>query len=107
MTAALNLSKTVGKKGACDALSLPRASYYRYMQAKKHPQKEIEARPSPPLALSDQERQDVLDILHSERFQDKAPYQVLRSSPSDAVGCIFLGKKWTFWKDCSVPTVPL
>ena len=30
----------------------------------------------PPLALSDQEQQAVLDILHSERFVDKAPREI-------------------------------
>ena len=30
----------------------------------------------PPLALSDQEQQAVLDILHSERFIDKAPREI-------------------------------
>lgn len=33
-------------------------------------------RPAPPLALTDLEKQTVLDLLHSERFQDDAPRQV-------------------------------
>jgi len=33
-------------------------------------------RPKPPLALTPQERQAVVEVLHSERFQDKAPLQV-------------------------------
>ena len=31
---------------------------------------------TPPLALSEQEQQSVLDILHSERFIDKAPLEI-------------------------------
>jgi hypothetical protein len=30
-------------------------------------------RPKPPLSLSEQEKQTVLDVLHSERFCDTAP----------------------------------
>jgi putative transposase len=33
-------------------------------------------RPRPPLALSNQERQMVIDTLHSDRFYDLSPYQV-------------------------------
>jgi len=66
------LAAHVGKKAACEALSVPRASFYRYM-TDKTPATET---PAPPLALSVDERQAVIDILHSERFCDHAPYQV-------------------------------
>lgn len=77
MSAANDLKEKVGVKAACEALSLPRATFYR-RKAKAH-QTEPEAvssRPRPPLALSDEERQSVLDVLHSERFADQAPLQV-------------------------------
>ena len=48
-------------------LGIPRASYYYYQKCKKT----FPAKGSlryPPLALSDQEQQAVLDILHSERL---------------------------------------
>jgi transposase InsO family protein len=67
------LATHVGKKAACEALSVPRATFYRHMVADKTPEVE---RPAPPLALSADERQAVIDILHSERFVDHAPYQV-------------------------------
>jgi putative transposase len=73
MNAAEALSPTVGKKAACEALQVPRATFYRHldpMPAQGH------SRPDPPLALSVQERRTVIDILHSQRFQDKAPRQV-------------------------------
>ena len=51
-----------------------RATFYRHMSPKS-PQEE-KSRPVPVLALTKQERNTVIDILHSERFQDKAPRQV-------------------------------
>jgi putative transposase len=70
--AATILSRDVGKKAACEALEVPRATYYRYQAPNKHKAD----RPKPPLALTSQERQAVIDELHSERFQDKAPLEV-------------------------------
>ncbi len=68
-----DLGQSIGdQKAACEALGVPRASYYRYFQ----PDKPDKDRPRPPLALTDQEEQNVLDELHSERFQDKAPQEV-------------------------------
>jgi putative transposase len=76
MNAANELSQVVGKKQACAALDIPRASYYRFFNESLSidvnlPQK----RPRPPLALNNEERQVVLDLLHSERFCDMAPHQ--------------------------------
>ena len=71
---ALALSHDVGKKAACEALRVPRATFYRHMSP---PCSQGERnRPAPVLALTKQERDTVIDILHSERFQDKAPRQV-------------------------------
>jgi putative transposase len=70
--AATILSHEVGKKPACEALEISRATFYRY----HNPVKPEARRPRPPLALSLPERQVVLDELYSERFQDKAPLQV-------------------------------
>jgi putative transposase len=73
MTAARELGYAIGnQKEACDALLVPRASLYRFFEA----QKPKNDRPRPPLALSRDEEQDVLDVLHSERFQDRAPQEV-------------------------------
>lgn len=41
-----------------------------------HPVESEPARPEPPLALTLSERQAVLDVLHSERFQDLSPAEV-------------------------------
>jgi putative transposase len=73
MAAAENLSGTVGKKSACEALQVPRATFYRRQRPSARPKKQ---RPAPPLALTEQERKMVIDTLHSDRFCDLSPYQV-------------------------------
>ncbi len=74
MNAVQNLSDHVGIKTACESLQVPRATFYRQLKPKETSSKSINI--APPLALNSEERQDVIDILHSERFQDKAPYQI-------------------------------
>ena len=71
--AAATLSRDVGKKAACQAMEVSRASFYRHLNPVAKPEA---SRPRPPLALSQFERQAVLGELHSERFQDKAPLEV-------------------------------
>ena len=51
---------------------MSRAGFYRW----RNPVHEKAARPKPPLALSSSERSDVLDILHEDRFIDKAPQEI-------------------------------
>ncbi len=75
MTAATQLSASVGCAAACRALALPRASFYRARTTR--PESEPGSpRPKPARALSEAERQAVLLHLHSERFVDQAPHQV-------------------------------
>jgi putative transposase len=62
----------VGVVAACAALGVCRSSYYRALKPKAPPK----PRPRPPRALSDAERAQVLTVLDSERFMDKAPAQV-------------------------------
>ncbi len=76
MEAALTLSSEVGIKPACKALELSRAGFYRMQTQRNAPFVAPNNRPSPPRALSSGERQGVLDILHTDRFMDKAPYEV-------------------------------
>ena len=74
MNTTLTLSEQVGKRAACDALGVARASLYRYTQptgAMIRLQ-----RPTPPRALRLEERATVLDQLNSERFLDQAPAEV-------------------------------
>ena len=76
MEAALTLSSDVGIKSARESLDIPRSGFYRMQARKNAPLIEPIKRPSPPRALSSVERQGVLDILHSDRFTDKAPQEV-------------------------------
>jgi len=74
MAATTELAPSVGVAAACRALRVARASWYRRRQP-----------PSPkphggwrrsPRALAPAERQAVLNVLHDERFVDRAPAQV-------------------------------
>jgi putative transposase len=55
----------------CRALAVPRATYYRHLEAKTPP-----PRPAPARALTVAERRTVLDVLHEPRFADQAPAEV-------------------------------
>jgi putative transposase len=76
MKAASELSQDVGRKPACEALEVPRATFCRYLDRLRTPRLEDHSRAISPLSLSQIERQNVIDILHSIRFQDKAPYEI-------------------------------
>jgi putative transposase len=77
MDAVLQLSSTVGVESACDALGVARASFYRLRPRLGPPLAESipapATRPIPARALSPGEREGVLAVLNSERFQDCAP----------------------------------
>jgi len=75
MTAVPALAETVGVQAACVALTIPKATYYRQLRQRLEGPKAT-SRPRPPLALTVDERQEVLDTLHSERFVDQSPRQV-------------------------------
>ena len=62
-----------GIQPLCDALDVPRATLYR---RRKPPEIAEQKRPLSPLALSGPERQQVLAVLHSDRFIDCPPAQV-------------------------------
>lgn len=74
MIAAKQLAAQVGVKQACLALGIPRATYYR--QKAPAPKKQAPPKRSP-LALSILERQAVLNVLHSDRFVDKSPGEIV------------------------------
>jgi putative transposase len=72
MNAAHQLGQTVGRAAACRALNVPRASLYRHLRPPDEQAPPRASRPSPPRTLAPEERQQVLDVLHSERFCDEA-----------------------------------
>lgn len=65
------LVPTVGVVMACAALAVSRATFYR----RRQPSRPTTPRPAPPRALSAEESANVLELLNSERFADKAPRQ--------------------------------
>lgn len=75
MKSIISRDKNISAKAACDAIKLPRATFYRYKKIPFGP-KERKLRPGPKRSLSATEKQHALDLLHSERFMDCAPNQV-------------------------------
>ena len=76
MDAAEQLGALVGLKSACTALGVNRAALYRRRTRQASTQRDELLRPPPPLKLSAQERQAVVDLLHSERFVDASPHTI-------------------------------
>jgi putative transposase len=75
MAAIQQLATEVGTRAACQALCVPRASYYRNRRASFSPAPAT-PRPLPVRALRPAEREAVLAHLHAERFQDRSPAAV-------------------------------
>ena len=71
MTAALELAPAIGTRPACEAMTVPRASFYRRRRPKGVRPRAPRARPA--RSLSADERARVLDVLNSQRFADKSP----------------------------------
>ncbi len=77
IAAADELTPAVGTRAACDALGVARATVYRRRKpSAANPAGERPERRSP-RALSEPERQAVLDVAHSERFADQAPASIV------------------------------
>ena len=75
MAAVDQLSPLVGVKPACQALAVPRATWYRRRSRRLFPRPAAGPRFSP-RALTEAEQQAVLTCLHEDRFQDSSPAQV-------------------------------
>jgi putative transposase len=71
MNTIIALGNEVGIRTACNALDVSRAGFYRWISPAPRT-----GRPAPPLALSAPERNEVLDILHEDRFIDRAPQEI-------------------------------
>jgi putative transposase len=65
------LTPLIGTRPACRALGAPVATIYRHRRPPEP--RTPKPRPTPARALSEPERQQVLDVLHSERFVDVSP----------------------------------
>jgi putative transposase len=76
--AADELASLIGRKGACEAVGLARASWYR-----RHPKSPTPAKPAAvtqarrqPRQLSDDERDELWAVMHEDRFVDLAPAEI-------------------------------
>jgi putative transposase len=76
MQAAKDLAGDVGAKPACAALGVSRATFYRRHESEGREQATTVAVRRSPRALSDDERQTVLGVLHEAPFADRAPAAV-------------------------------
>jgi len=82
VTAATQMSSSVGCAAACRVLGLQRASFYRA----RVPLLESGAaapRRKPARSLSEAKRQTALAHLHSERFVDQAPHHIYAAALLD------------------------
>lgn len=68
------MAQEIGWQAACQALGVPRATLYRRRQVPALPVRR--PRPAPKRALSREERQQALNLLHSPRFTDSSPAQI-------------------------------
>jgi putative transposase len=66
------LTPIIGTRPACRALGASHATVYRRRRPPEPP-RPAKPRPAPDRALSEPERAQVLDVLHSERFVDVSP----------------------------------
>jgi putative transposase len=75
--AVATLAPAVGTVRACRAVGQPRSSWYRRHRQSPPPPRSPRQVPAPqPRALQAAERQQVLEVLHQERFWDSAPASV-------------------------------
>lgn len=75
MEAAQELIEVTGVSWACRSLGIARASFYRFLSPRTDspaPRKEYR----PDRSLSESERQQVLEVLHADRFVDQPPGEV-------------------------------
>ena len=92
------LTPLIGTAAACKAAGRSRATHYR-----RHRISPLPPRPAPvshvdrvqPAALSAAEREEVLEVLHSDRFADAAPAQVWATLLDEGV---YLASESTFYR---------
>ncbi|MCW5588767.1 MAG: IS3 family transposase, partial [Chitinophagaceae bacterium] len=70
----LSTQKEIALTTLCDSLQISRATLYRNQENNLQPLTNAPLKPHN--AMSDEERQTILDVLHSERFMDCTPYDV-------------------------------
>ena len=61
---------------ACGALGISTSTYYRQKNRVKQADPAEQKKKRVPRALTETEREKVVEVLHEERFMDKSPYQI-------------------------------
>ena len=79
MIACRELLPEVGTAAACRSLAVPRATFYRRRRVELEGVSVPQSWPKPPRALTTEERRNVLEVLHADRFVDQAPAEVYAS----------------------------
>lgn len=106
------LDNRIGLKAACAALGVARAQVYRMRHKREDPlvpavskspiqDARVKSNSSQPRALSPCERQQVLDILHSERFVDSAPRQVYATLLDEGTYYCSVRTMYRILQDCA------
>jgi putative transposase len=95
-SAIAELAPVVGTTAACAAVGRARATHYRLHRKSPPRPRQAPRTPRPqPRALSEGERQSVLEVLHSERFVDVAPPEVYATLLDEGV---YLGSVSTMYR---------
>ena len=76
MTACRELATVTGIAEACRILDVPRSTLYRLRKPVVNSPEVERARPKPPRALDDVEKEEVRAVLNSKRFQDQSPREI-------------------------------
>lgn len=72
-----DLAQQIGTQRACEVLAYPRSSYYRQLRPPTSPaERQPQQAPVSPRALTADEREQIKQLLNSERFADCSPRQV-------------------------------
>jgi putative transposase len=71
-----DLAPILGKRAACVALGHSRASYYRRHRKSAPRPRRVRERTPQPRALTADERTEILNVPHQERFVDQAPASI-------------------------------
>lgn len=70
----INSAMNISVDLLCSSLHIPRATYYRHQHNKKNNNNQlIKAREN---VVSEQDKQKILNLLHSEHYVDKTPYEL-------------------------------
>ena len=94
MNAITELSTLTGRAAACKHLAMPRSTYYHRLKPRVCMPSVI-VRPSPPHTLTDEERQIILDIAHSDRFINASPAEIVYVLIDEG---IYIASERTFYR---------